>query len=181
MASLAHSSSRPIVSAEGFVDAGCTTIISKETCGIWMPEGSWVPLYLRQRTFWLRGRLQESGQVQVLPIAGVRREPGIKALPTVAETLAQPLTPRPAAAQSSTDDWGSYAARLRARSGAAGVEQPALGAAAGPARLYAEPPPHLRCRQRPRRSFRQQPLPRRRLRWRTTLSSWPTTSRTKEN
>ncbi len=76
---------KPIVSAEGFVEAGCSTVISKELCGIWMPDGSWVTLHRRQRTFWLRGRVSAEGQVQILPIAGVRREPEVKALPTAAE------------------------------------------------------------------------------------------------
>ena len=55
---------KPIVSAEGLFQAGCTTVISKTGgCYVITPSGQAIALHRQQRTFWLKGRIGTGGEL----------------------------------------------------------------------------------------------------------------------
>ena len=64
---------RPIVSAHGFYDAGFTlTLGASSGCALSGPSGETIPVWRRNRTFWLRGQRQNIPREGYI-VAGVGR------------------------------------------------------------------------------------------------------------
>ena len=52
-------------------------------CYVITLSGQAITLHRRQRTFWLKGRIGNSGEVEVLTVAAVRQIPGVQILKVV--------------------------------------------------------------------------------------------------
>ena len=70
---------KPLASADGFHQVGCTTVISKfGGCYMVAPSGQVIVLHRRQRTYWLLCRVGVGHELEVLTIATVRASPEVE-------------------------------------------------------------------------------------------------------
>lgn len=67
-----------------------------------MPDGTWVPLQRRGRTFWLKGEVDANENPEVVTVAAVRRSPEAKTLPFAAEEAEPRDTPGGASSADTT-------------------------------------------------------------------------------
>ena len=91
---------KPIVSAEGLFQTGCTTHLQDWRWFVITHSGKTITLHRRQRTYWLKGRISPSGELEVLPIAVVRKNSEVQGFPVVAQDPGDERAPE--AASSST-------------------------------------------------------------------------------
>ena len=91
---------KPIVSAEGLFQAGCTTNLQDWRWFVIAHSGKTITLHRQQRTYWMKGRISTGGELEVLPTAVVRTNSEVQGLPVMAQDPSDERAPE--AASSST-------------------------------------------------------------------------------
>ena len=94
---------RPIISAEAFVEAGCETQLRQQSCKIIMPSGSPLELVRRHASFWLRLERVYESQEPALSLMVVTLRTGAKAVP-MSEQEAKPSGSSSSAAPAAAPD-----------------------------------------------------------------------------